>query len=54
MAIWLVRAGSHGEYEQKFLQDRRIYVTWHDLDVNLEKLKEKTDLQGSKKRGRES
>ena len=26
MAIWLVRAGSQGEYEQKFIQEKRIYV----------------------------
>ena len=38
MAIWLVRAGSHGEYEQKFLQENRVYVTWDDLDVNLSSL----------------
>ena len=35
MAIWLIRAGSHGEYELKFLQDNRVYVTWDSLDVNL-------------------
>ena len=35
MAIWLVRAGSHGEYEQKFIQDNRVYVTWDGLNVNL-------------------
>ena len=44
MAIWLIRAGSHGEYEQKFLQEHRVYVTWDDLDVNLDKLKDKSDL----------
>ena len=26
MAIWLVRAGSLGEFEEKFLNDNRIYV----------------------------
>jgi restriction system protein len=35
VAIWLVRAGSHGEYEQKFLQENRIYVTWDGLDADL-------------------
>jgi restriction system protein len=38
MAVWLIRAGSHGEYEQKFLQESRVYVTWDRLDVNLSKL----------------
>ncbi len=32
MALWLVRAGSHGEYEQKFLEENRIYLTWHNLN----------------------
>ncbi|WP_207655593.1 hypothetical protein [Desulfocucumis palustris] len=44
MAIWLTRAGSHGEYEQKFIQENRVYVTWEDLDVNLGKLKHRADL----------
>lgn len=35
MTIGLIRAGSHGEYELKFLQDDRVYVTWDGLDVNL-------------------
>jgi len=24
MAIWIIRAGSHGEYEQKFIQENRV------------------------------
>ena len=44
MAIWLIRAGSHGEYEQKFVQENRVYVTWDDLDVDLAKLSQRTDL----------
>lgn len=44
MAIWLIRAGSHGEYEQKFIQENRVYVTWEALDVNLAKLKQRADL----------
>ena len=23
---WLIRAGSHGEYEQKFIQEGRVYA----------------------------
>lgn len=30
MALWLVRGGSHGEYEKRFLEDDRIYLTWTD------------------------
>jgi restriction system protein len=35
MAIWLVRAGSAGQYEAKFLGDSKIYLTWNDLDIDL-------------------
>lgn len=35
MAVWLIRAGSHGEYELKFIQENRVYVTWDNLDVDL-------------------
>lgn len=38
MTVWLVRAGSHGEYEDKFIQDKRIYLTWEGLKTNLAKL----------------
>lgn len=38
MAVWLVRAGAHGEFQAKFLTENRIYVTWDRLDVNLQKL----------------
>lgn len=44
MGIWLVRAGSRGEYEQKFIQESRVYVTRDALDVNLAKLKQRADL----------
>lgn len=38
MSIWLIRAGSHGQYEQKFIQEKRVYVTWERLDVDVSKL----------------
>ncbi len=44
MAVWLIRAGSHGEYELKFIQEGRVYVTWDDLDVNLGKLADRGEL----------
>jgi len=44
MAVWLIRAGSHGEYEQKFIQEGRVYVTWDNLDVDLGKLPERSAL----------
>lgn len=45
MAIWLIRAGSHGEYEQKFIQENRVYVTWSGLDVDLSGLTDRSDLK---------
>jgi restriction system protein len=47
MAIWLVRAGSHGEFEQKFIQEKRVYVTWDGLDVDLSKLSDRHALEGA-------
>ena len=44
MTVWLVRGGAHGKYEQKFIQEDRIYVTWDMLDVNLARLKAREDL----------
>ena len=44
MAIWVVRAGSHGEYELKFIQENRVYVTWDGLDVNVGKLSDRSEL----------
>lgn len=44
MAVWLNRAGSHGEFELKFLQENRIYVTWDRLDVDLSKLDDRAKL----------
>ena len=44
MAIWLTRAGSHGEYEQKFIQEKRVYLTWDGLDINLSTLPDRSQL----------
>ncbi|MGI9274456.1 MAG: restriction endonuclease [Endozoicomonas sp.] len=44
MAVWLVRAGAQGQYEQKFLQENRIYLTWDDLNISLDSFQERTEL----------
>lgn len=44
MAVWLIRAGSHGEYEQKFVQEGQSYVTWDGLNVDLAKLADRSAL----------
>ena len=37
MALWISRAGSHGEYEKRFLEEGRIYLTWDGLKFDLSK-----------------
>ena len=44
MALWLFRAGRQGEYEKRFLDDKRVYVTWEGLRHDLSKLKSKKEL----------
>lgn len=44
MAVWLVRAGKHGEYEQKFIDEKRIYLTWDTFDVDVSKLPDRAAL----------
>ncbi len=44
MALWLVRAGSSGEYENKFISEGRIYLTWDDLPHDLRKVTDKKEL----------
>jgi len=35
MALWLVRAGSRGEFEEKCLAENRVYLTWGELQCDL-------------------
>lgn len=44
MAVWLVRAGAQGQYEQKFLQENRIYLTWEELNTPLDTFQERSEL----------
>jgi restriction system protein len=32
MALWLLRGGRHGEFEDKFFEDSRVYLAWESLD----------------------
>src|SRR5437867_959939 len=45
MALWLVRTGKHDEYEQRFIDDKRIYLTWHELRRDLGKIGTKPELR---------
>ncbi len=44
MTVWLFRAGKQGEFENKFLDDERVYLTWDDLNINLEQIESKESL----------
>jgi restriction system protein len=40
MALWIVRAGKHGESESKFLESSAVYLQWTQLaDENLSTVK---------------
>lgn len=40
MAMWLVRGGKYGQYEEKFFADSRIYLTWNGIEnTSLENAK---------------
>lgn len=44
VVLWLNRAGRNGEFENKFLTDSRIYLTWYDFDVDLGEIKSQEEL----------
>lgn len=44
MNIWLFRAGSNGEHEEKFLKDKRVYLTWNNLNINLKDYEDRQKL----------
>jgi len=35
MALWLIRSGKNGEFENRFLNENRIYFNWSDLNTDL-------------------
>ncbi len=44
MAVWLIRAGANGEYEQKFLTEKRVYLTWDSLSQDISKIPDRSAL----------
>ena len=44
MAIWLVRAGANGEFEQSFFNDNRVYITWDNLSKSLQSFSKRDEL----------
>lgn len=45
MALWLVRAGKTGTWEQRFLEESRIYLSWDQLNVDLSGLDDRDALR---------
>lgn len=35
MPMWLCRAGRYGEFENKFLEDGKVYCTWDNLSESI-------------------
>lgn len=44
MAIWLMRAGQHGEHENRFLDEGRAYLTWEGSNRDLSKVATLDDM----------
>lgn len=45
MPVWLTRGGRDGEYEEKFLSDQRIYLTWREFNESLADVRDKGVLR---------
>lgn len=45
MFLWLVRTGKYGEHEKKFLDEKRIYLTWKGLAHDLTSLGDQKELR---------
>jgi len=44
MVIWLFRAGKFGEFEGKFLDEGKIYLTWEKSNHDLSLITTKIDV----------
>lgn len=45
MALWINRAGRLGESEQKFLDDKRIYLQWSKVDQDASLIQDRHELR---------
>lgn len=45
MKIWLARGGRHGHYEQKQIDDGRIYLKWNDVHEDLTGIDDRKKFQ---------
>jgi restriction system protein len=46
MTLWVVRTGKYGEFEQRFLDDKRIYLRWGGFDADLSMYETRAQLRG--------
>jgi restriction system protein len=44
VALWLVRSGKFGEYEQRFLSENKIFLTWNGLNIDLSKIPDRAEM----------
>ena len=44
MRIWVIRTNKHGENEQKYIQEKRVYVAWHRLTIDIAKFSSRDAL----------
>ena len=46
MALWIVRGGSHGEHEGKFIDESKVFLTWGELtSSDLTKVREIEEIR---------
>ncbi len=45
MNVWMIRGGGRGEHDDKFLNDARIYLTWHRSRADLSGASDKAELR---------
>ena len=44
MTLWLIRAGSRGEHEQKCLDEGKVYLTWGSFTVDVSSISDRQGL----------
>ena len=45
MSLWVVRGGKFGEYESRFINESKIYLTRDGFNVDLSKLSDQAELR---------
>ena len=45
MSIWVIRGGKFGEYENRFLNENKVYLTRDGFKTDLNKIEAQTGLR---------